>query len=170
LECIPAEWERALGIRPTGLTAAQLFWHLHRAPELPDRRLALEHSFRIAAFARAIFAWAERRLLNDAQSSPHSTIWPRVVRNSLDAPLPYLDLDVDFLESDGQVFLARLNEFDDPLSLSPREFAITLMFDGVTTAREAEILVCGACADDVERRIVDGVVSRVAQAGLSVLV
>jgi hypothetical protein len=166
LECLPVNWERALGTRPTGLSAAQLFWYLHRAPEQPDRGLALEHAFRIATFARAVFAWAERRLLGRTAEAEDPIAWPRVERKPQDTPLPYLDLDVDFSERDGQVSIGRLNEFDDPLDLSLREFEITLLFDGLTTAREAEIAVCGDYSDEAEQRLVDGVISRVARAGL----
>ena len=40
LKSLPSDWELSLAIRPTGLTAAQLVWSLHRAPARPDQKLA----------------------------------------------------------------------------------------------------------------------------------
>jgi hypothetical protein len=168
LERLPATWERALGTRPTGLSASELFWSLHRAPGRPDRGPALQHAFRNATFARAVFAWAERRLLKGSAESRDPIAWPHVERKPDDIPLPYLKLDVDFSEHNGRVSIGRLNEFDDPLDLSSREFRIMPLFDGLTTAREAEIAVCGAFSGELEQGFVDRVISRLARAGLSI--
>jgi hypothetical protein len=156
LQGLATNWEAALGTHPTGLNAAQLFWSLHQAPERPDRRPALQHALRITTFARAVFAWAERRLLGATAHARARIAWPRIDRTHGDICLPHLNLDVDFSAHDGRVILGRLNEFGDPLDLTPHEFEIALLFDGATTAREAE------------QRLVDQVMIRVAAAGFSV--
>ncbi|HEX2091046.1 MAG TPA: hypothetical protein VHG28_01540 [Longimicrobiaceae bacterium] len=143
LEWVPADWEAALGIRPSGRSAAELVWQLHRAPERPEMGAALEHALRITAFARAVFVWAERRLVRASAVDADPPSWPRLERHPTDTLLPHLDLDVDFLLADGGALVARLNSFGTPLRLSPPEFALALLFDGVTTAREAEVVVCG---------------------------
>ena len=165
LDAIPPNWECMLGIRPTAQSATQRFWSLHRAPEQPDRCPALQHAFRIAGFARAVFAWAERRLVGENSEPQSQIVWSRVERWPNDAPLPYLHLDVDFSARNGGISIGRLNEYEDPLDLTSREFEVTLLFDGSTTAREAEIAVFGTTSD---RRAVDGLLSRVAQAGLTI--
>ena len=55
-------------------------------------------------------------------------------------PLPWLDLDVDYLAAGGPadpVLLARLNEPGRPVPLAPAAFTAALLGDGVTTAAEA---------------------------------
>jgi hypothetical protein len=168
LEALPSDWEQQLAVRPTGLSAAQLVWKLHRAPERPDRSLVLAHSFRIGAFARATFAWAERQLRSERVETKERVAWPSVGREVHDTTLPYLDLDVDYSIEDGRVSLGRLNEFDDPIEISIEEFLALLLFDGVTTEREAELFICGSFHVDPEQRLVGRLVSRLARAGISV--
>lgn len=168
LASLPAEWETALGIRPSGWSAAELFWRLHRAPERPDRLEAGRHALKIATFARAAFAWAEQRLLGAPCDGRRPIRWPRVDRVSEDAALPYLAIDVDFSAHGDGVMIGRLNAFGTPLGLSRREFEMALLFDGSTTPREAEIAICGSYAVDASKRLVDHMISRVAEAGFSV--
>jgi hypothetical protein len=138
LDRIPASWADELVLRPTQLTASQQFWRLHRAPELPEERTALAHAFRITTFARAVFAWAEGRLRNGALAPQARPPWPALTRQPHDTLLPYLDFDVDFALGADCVTLARLNEFGEAVEVSPREFSVTLLCDGMTTARESE--------------------------------
>ncbi|MDB5656508.1 MAG: hypothetical protein JWQ94_4121 [Tardiphaga sp.] len=168
LQGLPANWETALGTRPTGSNAAHLFWSLHRAPERPERGSAMWHALRITTFARAVFAWAERKLLGATAPARPRAGFPRIDRTHGDICLPHLNLDVDFAAHDGRVILGRLNEFGEPLDLTPHEFEIALLFDGATTAREAELAVRGAYAGDATQRLVDRVMVRVAAAGFSV--
>jgi hypothetical protein len=168
LQWLPADWECALLTRPTGLPADQLFWRLHRAPEHPEKKVALEHAFRVTTFARAVFAWAERRLVDRAADDQEPARWPRIERKSQDVPLPYLDFDVDFVEAEGQMIVARLNEFGDTLEMSRREFSLTFLFDGITTAREAEAVVYGSHGNQADLGSVDRLVARLARAKLSV--
>jgi hypothetical protein len=165
---LPPDWEYCLNIRPTGTTATQRFWQLHRAPEQPEKRPALEHSFRIATFSRAVFRWAERRLLQGTTEPAILGNWPRKEAAMKDIALPYLDLDVDFCDQDGRIGVARLNEFDDPIWLSAREFAVALLFDGATTAGEADAVLCESRSDKCESGFAIQVVSRLQQAGLCV--
>ena len=85
-----------------------------------------------------------------------------------DIALPYLGLDVDFCEQDGRIGVARLNEFDDPIWLSPREFAVALLFDGATTAAQADAAVRESPSGKCESGFSIQVVSRLQQAGLCV--
>lgn len=142
LDFLPADWESSLSIRPSGMTAGELVWLLHRTPEAPEVGPALEHALRITTFARAVFVWAERCLLQGLPQEPAvPAVWPQLERRATDRPLPHLDLNVDFQFADGGVAVARLNDFSETLRLSAREFALTLLFDGTTTAREAEAVV-----------------------------
>lgn len=150
LDLIPTSWERALVLRPTKRTAGQQFWYLHRAPEEPREEAAREHAFQIATFARAVFAWAEGHLVGTAPpaSLPAArptlkprAAWPALELRADDTVLPCLDLDVDFVLGRDHVTLARLNEFDAAVEISPREFSLALLCDGVTTAREAETFI-----------------------------
>jgi len=157
LGLLPDGWDRSLGIRPTGLTAQQHVWNLHRAPERPDQKSVLEHAFRITAFARVAFLWSELRLVqNSIKAEPAN--WRRVPINTRAARLPYLDFDVDFFMGDDRFFLARLNEFAEPIEVSPREIRLALLFDGKTTVREAQKIGAG----------VDKLVTRIGRAGLTV--
>jgi hypothetical protein len=168
LDAVPSDWERSLTVRPTGLTAGQQVWRLHRAPERPDEKLSLEHAFRITTFARAVFMWAELQLVKGSVVKQEPTTWSPVERKPHDAPLPYLDFDVDFFLADERVTVARLNEFSETLEMSAREFAVALLFDGTTTAREAEMAVYGPRSDEAESRVIDQLIAEVARAGLSV--
>jgi hypothetical protein len=168
LESLPSDWERSLAVRPTGLTASERVWRLHRAPERPDEKPALEHAFCITTFARAVFMWGETRLVNGSRAKHKPAFWPRVERRPRDAPLPYLDFDVDFFLREGRVTIARLNEFDVTLQMSPREFALMLLFDGATTPREAERFVYGSRRSQARSSVIDQLVSQVTRAGLSV--
>ena len=94
--------------------------------------------------------------------------WPRIERKPDDSPLPYLDFDVDFFLADGRVTIARLNEFAAPLNISPREFALTLLFDGTTTVREAELVAVGARRGKSQSSVIDRLLSQMAGAGFSV--
>jgi hypothetical protein len=139
---LPGDWQAPLGIRPTGESAQDAVWRLHRAPERPEMAAALGHALRITAFTRAVVLWAERRLVRRHPAPPLAGTWP--ARNG-GAPLPHLDLDVDVVPGDGGgAQAARLNAFGTPLQLSPRELALALLFDGATTPNEAEAAVCGA--------------------------
>jgi hypothetical protein len=168
LQSLPDTWEHGLMARPTGLPADQLFWRLHRAPEHPEERSALEHAFRATTFARAVFMWAERRLVDGAVDDPNPIKWPRLERTPQDIPLPYLDFDVDIFVSDGIVTAGRLNEFSDTLEMSSHEFAATFLFDGITTAREAEAVVYGAYSNEIQSSPVNRLVARLAHTNLSV--
>lgn len=165
LELLPADWERSLTIRPVGRTAAEHVWRLHRAPERPDEVAALEHSFAISTFARAVFAWASRDHLGGSGAEP-PTAWHEIEADDDGAPLPFLDFDVDFALTKGGAAIGRLNEFGRALNLSPAEFALTLLFDGTTTAREA--LAAVRSPDPEGRRAAARLVAKVQDEGFCV--
>ncbi|ABD89412.1 hypothetical protein [Rhodopseudomonas palustris] len=165
LERVPFDWENALTMRPTGLTAGELVWNLHRAPAQPDEKLSLEHALRIVAFARAVFLWAELNLVNDSVAKPELNDWPQSTRQGPEPILPHLQFDVDFFLVDGRVTVARLNEFGEALDVLPREFALVLLCDGTTTVHEAEMVVYGHRTEGA--RHIDHLLSEVARAGLA---
>jgi hypothetical protein len=169
LNQLPAEWEKPLRLRPSGLSASQMFWLLHQTPERPDRESAIAYALRIASFARSIFVWAERKVLSPVRVSnfgPHE--WYSGDRDSNRRRLPCLDLDVDFFECSEGAALGRLNEFGNPTEVSAREFEIALLFDGVTSLAEAKYAVCGPQASEVEEHLVEQIVVRLRHAGLVV--
>lgn len=163
LESLPRDWERSLGHRPTGLTAADLVFRLHRAPIRPQRELAVKYALRITTFARAVFLWAETSLVKGASAKSKTVAWPRMARKARETPLPYLDFDVDFFLTNGHVTVARLNEFSEALKMSPTEFSVALLFDGATTAREAERFVYGSRQS--KKKVIDNLISNVVRAG-----
>jgi hypothetical protein len=70
--------------------------------------------------------------------------------------MPYLDFEVDFALAEDGVTLGRLNDFGETLTLSPDEFEVALMCDGVTTLAEAAMSCCGegeSTANDVIARL-----------------
>ena len=166
LEQVPASWESSLTVRPTGLAAQELVWRLHRAPEQASAEPALRHALRIAGFARAVFAHAERCLVSKT-GALQLCCWPSIERKPNVASLPQLDLDVDFFEADGQVSLGRLNEFGTTVELSRQEFCVTLLFDGATTPHEANVAIYGA-SDQAEPTAVYRLVERIAEARLTI--
>lgn len=168
LQRLPRNWETSVGIRPTGMNAAQLFWSLQQTPERPDRRSTMQYALRVMTFARAVFAWAERQLLDPSPRASVAIAWPKADRTHEDVRLPHLNFDVDFWLADDRVILGRLNHFVESLELTPEEFEIVLLFDGVTTAREAELVVRGSYARGAEHRLVEGVMVRVNAAGFSI--
>jgi hypothetical protein len=167
LDALPSHWETLLGTRPTGLTAGEQFWRLHRAPSVHTRSSALKHALAITTFARGVYLWAEQRLLDsNSVGSPTMRLPHRTLRFA-GVPLPYLDLDVDLVVHEGRAAIARLNEFDEPLPISRREAELILLFDGVTTAREAARIACPSRRPQTASRIVNRLLSRVAAANLS---
>lgn len=137
LQRLGPDWERPLGLRPTGLSPDVAVWHLHRAPAEPDRAAAICHALRCLSFARAVFAWAERRVLGFADSAVAS--W--TATETAGQALPALEFDVDFFLSEQRIAVARLNEFGASLSLSSSEFTLLLLCDGQTTMGEAAALL-----------------------------
>lgn len=138
IERLPDDWAQALP-RPTApRDAVATIWALLRAPERPTAAACDAHATRILAFARAVFAWAEWRLVRP------DFPWRSLVRGEVapgGAPLAALDHDVDFHLGRGDALLARLNEFEAPVPVTPRELAAALLFDGATTAAQVAALV-----------------------------
>ena len=167
LESIPSDWESSLTTRPSGTTAGQRFWQLHRAPEHPEEESSLEHALRITTFARAVFVWTERRLLRGPAAPDGQTSWPQLDRWLTDTVLPHLDFDVDFMLGNEDVMVGRLNDFGETLRLSPREFALALFWDGTTTAREAEAVVSGCYSGETGMSVADDLMSRIRAANLN---
>lgn len=171
LERLPDEWEDSLVVRPTGLSANELVWRLARAPEKPTAALALSHAFRIATFARTVFAWAELRALEGSTGENVGIRWPkaRSPRPSRDPPLPFLDFDVDFRHREGGVDVGRLNEFGETVVVSPIEFAFVLLFDGTTTATEAVNAMFGRHPSRSDARLAADLIERLTRAKLTVV-
>lgn len=134
---LPGDWDSRLLMRPTGIGADDLVWHLHRAPAEATAKAALEHACRIVTFARAAFAWAEDTLVHGNPVATLRSGWPK----PRGQPLPCLDIDVDFCRTEEGVAVGRLNAFGETLHLSSSDFAVMLLFDGVTTAHEAAMVV-----------------------------
>lgn len=168
LEFLPSNWEQLLRIRPTGLTANQRVWELHRAPKNPDRNSCLEHAFRILAFARAVFMWCDYRLLLHEDSTKKPISIPQLAGKLCDTPLPYLDLDVDCILNDNSVTLGRLNDFSQPLDLTTQEGELLLFLDGTTTIQECKLAFRGLGVEQSESDLVDHLLDKLAKANMSV--
>lgn len=141
LEALPGDWETRLVLHPTGLQAHQLLWRLHRIPEEADEASCLAYGYRVTTFARAAFLLAEQKVLGDGPDETMRCRWPAEAPQRGRVPLPNLELDVDFRLLDDSVAVGRLNELGASTSLTSAEFLMMLLFDGVTTVREAEWVV-----------------------------
>jgi hypothetical protein len=151
LSAVPANWETFVVLRPEHMSIAERTWRLHRAPEHLRREECLRHALDISSFARAVFLWSERRLRLRRPSE--RLAWPDAKPSGADSTLPDLSLDVDFLLSDGDAALGRLNGFGETLGLSAGELDVAVLCDGITTARAAEAVAAiptsGSLADDL---------------------
>ncbi|MDR7116636.1 nucleotidyltransferase domain-containing protein [Caulobacter sp. BE254] len=161
LDRLPMDWEQSLQLPVSGLRPSEVYWRLHRAPAVATLDAALAHASRIAAFARAVFHWAEEGLVHGApaprrlgRSSGPSSVSP-----------PVLDIDVDFHRVDQGVMIGRLNDFGQTLEMSVAQFAGLLWLDnggdladraGQATSNE-NLVLDGALA---------GLVDQARQAGL----
>ncbi|MEA3035260.1 MAG: hypothetical protein QOH04_1019 [Sphingomonadales bacterium] len=141
LDRLPADWESRLVLRPSGLRPSDLVWRLHRAPAEPTAAACLEHACRIVTFARAAFVWAEDSLVHAGAKGGRRYVWPQLPVGSGEHPLPFLALDVDFSRTEEGVVVGRLNEFGKTLHMSFDDFAVMLLFDNATTAREAALVI-----------------------------
>lgn len=139
LDQLPSDWENHLVIRPTGLSAREVMWNLHRAPAEASDDAALGHACRIATFARAVFHWAEDTLVHCGASRRY--VWPKKTASVKAAALPFLQLDVDVMRIGGGVAMGRLNEQGDMLRLEFDGAAVFLLFDNATTAPEAASVI-----------------------------
>jgi hypothetical protein len=143
LDAVPPDWEDRLAVWPTGLTAGQRVWELHRPPADSNREAALEYAYRITNFARGVFVWAEQQLVaGKAEPLPRgrAPVKSAVTQGTLLLPL---DLDVDYSLRDDHVLLGRLNEFAGAVRLTPAEFALCLLFDGRLAAPELDAVALG---------------------------
>lgn len=166
LKQLPSDWSSQLILRPVELPADELIWKLHRAPQRAEAALCIEYASRILAFARAIFVWAESKLVRPACERLVIKNWHQSKSQPDDFSLPNLEFDVDFsITQDEEVAVARLNEFSKPIKLSSREFSIALLFDGITTLREAESVTFGQ-GENLSEREISKVIFQVVQAGL----
>ncbi|MBN3834978.1 hypothetical protein [Burkholderia sp. Ac-20344] len=166
LDQLPPGWERELLGRPTGLSAADQLWHLQRTPEHPERAASRAYARRIAAFARAAFLWAECSVAGKRFGEPRNRDWVGTGAPVATSPLPSLEFDVDFSLSGDGMKIARLNEFGTVVNLSAREAALVFLFDGVTTAEEAQANMHGT-HDGETAGMFDRVLHAVGDAGLT---
>ena len=153
LDRLPADWESRLVMRPSGLKPSDLVWRLHRAPAAATAVASLEHACRIATFARAAFLWAEEVLVYSGSGTDRRHVWPERAASDGEPPLPFLDLDVDFHRTESGVSVGRLNEFGETLHMTLDEFAVMLLFDNCTTAREAALVIDGEAHDAPADRV-----------------
>ena len=159
LDRLPAGWAAGYALRPSPLTAAER----HALAVTAFARAVFagteRHLFTAAAHPPPL-AWPESRpaATGDplppapdpaAAADPPPLAWPTGPTGptgpatraaAAGDPLPWLDLDVDYLAAGGPVdpvLLARLNEPGRPVPLAPAAFTAALLGDGVTTAAEA---------------------------------
>jgi hypothetical protein len=147
LDRLPADWESRLVMRPSGLKPSDLIWRLHRAPAEASAIASLDHACRIVTFARAAFLWAEESLIHAWPGVGRRYVWPERPARRSEPPLPFLHLDVDFCRTEDGVAVGRLNEFGETLHMTFNRFAVMLLFDNFTTAREAARVIEGEAHD-----------------------
>jgi hypothetical protein len=137
---LPKEWEDPIGMQPTGESAADAFWRLHRAPERPELSSSIMFALEATTFARAVFLWAELETIPSARPRPLPRQWAGLRSGVV---LPHLDFDVDFILAGDRAVLGRLNEFGGTLEVSPSELAVMLLFDGKSTSSAATAAIYG---------------------------
>ena len=127
---LPKQWEQKLPGRQCGVSAEELYWSLHRAPDTIRASAIHDHALRIVAFSRRVFPWAEYQLL-----SPSLPPIPTVACTGINSnqPLPHLDLDVTVRYRDGNFELLRLQGDGQIFRLSAREYSLLCLFDGETS-------------------------------------
>ncbi|MGH1561072.1 hypothetical protein ACRAWD_31840 [Caulobacter segnis] len=160
LDRLPADWEQNSAPARLGPQAKRGLLATAPGPIVATFDAALAHASRIAAFSRAVFHWAEERLV-------HSDPAPCGVRRSSassSAMPPVLDIDIDFHRVEQGVMIGRLNDFGQTLEMSLAQFAGLLWLDNG-----------GAPADRIaqaapDRYVLDGAVAglvdQARQAGL----
>jgi predicted nucleotidyltransferase len=167
LSLVPKDWEAILPIRPSGLSALDHMWCLHRAPSRPEREACRRHAVRTTTFARAVSVGAEGHVLGLSGVSMPPIEWRERDPKQHERPLPCLELDVDFILAEERIALARLNEFGPPLVLTPRDFAVVMLFDGTNTERDAESLIAHFGHGHERTSRLGRLISLVDQAGLT---
>ncbi|WP_298773176.1 hypothetical protein [uncultured Shewanella sp.] len=139
LESLPDIGLSELDQRFKSKNADDIVWHLHKIPEHTPQAI-LEQAHEIVTFCRWVFLYAEIKLVH-----PHVFKFFKVITNfplpssdNIGSPtLPLLEFDVDFHINDDKIFMARLNEFDEVLSLSSTELSLVMQFNGKTHEEEA---------------------------------
>lgn len=168
LDALPADWEQVLAVRPSGASARDRMWQLHRAPARAQRRAVLEHAFAISTFARAVFLAAELALVKQSAPKPKGAGFRPGAGARRERALPCLDLDVDFSLGDRRVAIGRLNDLGQAFEVGAREAELVVLFDGHTTPREAERIIEGVGGRQSGAKVLQRLVAHVEQAGFGV--
>jgi hypothetical protein len=137
LHGLPQDWADGLVSRSLTADARDTIWRKHHVPAAVDSRSALAHACQTTTFGRAVFAWAECRLVHDFEVPSNMSVLQSPAAAAPQTLLPYLELDADFVISPDRVFVARLNEFDAALQMPLEHFPLILQYDGTTTAASA---------------------------------
>lgn len=140
LQSLPPDWTPSLCVAPSGSPPAEHVWRLLRLPASGRRAAVLPYAHRISAFCRAAFVWADATLRGEAALTPSPSLsgaGPPVGGRAL----PPLDFDVDVAIQGEDVWLARLNEFAEPVHLSREEACAALFMDGDLSAETIDGLV-----------------------------
>jgi hypothetical protein len=135
LAALPADWEKELPGRSSGLSAQDLVLLLNRAPATDDVLAVLAHALRITHVSRRVFGWAEARLLSDRPPLLRSC--ELRARNADGPRLPHLDLDVAIRFQAERFALMRINGSGQVFRLSAEEYSLLSLFDGETSIAQA---------------------------------
>lgn len=130
------DWEDWIPGRRTGLSAQDCYLALYS--RLTDYELRSVHlnALDVAAFSRAVFPWAEMRLLHRGEmvrAPPQSPKFASVP----DCALPHLRVDVEMRYVDGGLEVLRLNTPGQVLTFPLAVHRLLACFDGSSGAREA---------------------------------
>jgi len=166
LELIPPDWEESFPAQHLGLSVADRVWSLYRLPDSPASDLAIAHALRITAFARAVFIWAEHKLVNGSIALTGPEMWSQVKIRTQGDSLPHLDLDIDVVMGDEFAIVGRLNDWGETRLLAPASFRAILMFDGETTVPDAAQVASGS-SSKVSQANVKSLVSDMLLAGFA---
>jgi hypothetical protein len=136
LSCLEDDWENHLPGRRTGLSAQDRYLKLYTGMRADELQSIYLHALEVSAFSRAVFPWAEMRLLG-ARPAPHTSAVRPVPGPSPAHPLPPLGVDVEIRYSGGHLEVLRLNNSTEPLVFPAETHAFLACFDGVTDWSEA---------------------------------
>lgn len=134
LERVPSDWAMSACPGFADMNITDLVWSLSRLPESPNSNTVTWFAHRAAAFARSVFIWSESALLGINGGLDIA----RHLHTKASEAIGFLDFDVDFQLSEDFLYLARLNNFAEPLILGADAIGAITLFDGLTTPDQAD--------------------------------
>ena len=164
LDLLPDDWRDQVPGCPAGLSAAQMFVELHRAPAELTASSVFRHASRIVKFSRGVFPGIEYKLFG-----PREAALPRLPalesRSPSEDPLPHLDFDVQVSFQNGHFEMWRLNTPAILFELSPLGSSIVCLCDGESSKQETRSQAARHAGEDNAAVVVDTICEAIEYGG-----